>query len=58
MEHNILCFIQYLKLFGCEYLVDNPLAKSEGWVMAPMVDYCIKVMGYEREKSIDAMPYE
>ena len=42
----------------CEYLVDEAIAKGSGWVMAPLVKYCINTMGYEREKSIDAMPYE
>lgn len=45
-------------LKGCEYVVDGSLEKMKGHVMAPMVEYCTTVMGYEREKSIDAMPYD
>eukprot|EP00531_Pseudo-nitzschia_arenysensis_P006332 CAMPEP_0116134330 /NCGR_PEP_ID=MMETSP0329-20121206/10587_1 /TAXON_ID=697910 /ORGANISM="Pseudo-nitzschia arenysensis, Strain B593" /LENGTH=808 /DNA_ID=CAMNT_0003629031 /DNA_START=132 /DNA_END=2558 /DNA_ORIENTATION=- len=48
----------YEGIFGCEYLVDNEIAKQSGWVMAPLLDYCVRTMGYEREKSIDAMPYD
>jgi len=48
----------YEGLFGCEYLVDLEIAKQSGWVMAPLVEYCVRTMGYEKEKSIDAMPYD
>ena len=48
----------FFQLFGCEYLVDLEIAKQSGWVMAPLVEYCVNTMGYEKEKSIDAMPYE
>jgi len=48
----------YEGLFGCEYLVDDAVAKTSGWVMAPMVDYCVRTMGYEKVKSVDAMPYD
>jgi hypothetical protein len=43
---------------GCEWLVDGAIAKTEGWVWAPMIKYATEIMGYEREKSIDAAPYE
>eukprot|EP00536_Pseudo-nitzschia_multiseries_P017869 jgi/Psemu1/321250/estExt_fgenesh1_pm.C_18890001 len=45
-------------LKGCEYLVDGAIEKTQGYVMGPLVEYCTTVMAYEREKSIDAMPYD
>ena len=43
---------------GCEWLVDEAIAKSQGWVWAPMIKYVVDILGYEREKNIDAAPYE
>jgi len=43
---------------GCEWLVDDAIGKTQGWVWAPMIKYATEVLGYEREKNIDAAPYE
>jgi hypothetical protein len=29
-----------------------------GYVWAPMVNYCVNTMGYERGKNVDGMPYD
>jgi hypothetical protein len=43
---------------GCEWLVDDVISKSQGWVWAPMIKYATEILGYEREVNIDAAPYE
>jgi len=48
----------YEGLSGCEYLVDSIIEKGMGYVWAPMVNYCVNTMGYERGKNVDAMPYD
>ena len=43
---------------GCEWLVDDTISKTQGWVWAKMIKYATETLGYEREKNIDAAPYE
>lgn len=46
----------YEGIKGCDYLSDG-VGKLPAIVMGNLVEYCVNI-GYEREKNIDAMPYD